>query len=267
MLNQSLSRDPHRYQPEDQFGQNPVPQAPIQPGWSTPSQPAAQVTPSEPLLTQAAVPAEPTLPPVELGQVAVDRAQTESTISQAPPISTPTDTTPAPAATRPTFQRPDPRQPVLEWTAPSRPHKKRHKQYYMTIAAILGLVTIILVFAGQFIPIVVLLAGGFLVYVMEMVPPAQVRHGLTGYGLLVEGTLYYWEELGRFWFTQRHGQTLLHVETARFPNRLTILLGNDMTQEEMTELLSVVLINEQPPLSPLEKAGAWLEKTLPLDTD
>lgn len=181
--------------------------------------------------------------------------------TQQPVTSTPPSNNDA-LATLPS--RPQKEEILLEWDAPSRPHKKRHRQYYTTIAVILILIGLILFFAGQFLPIAVLAAIGFLVYVLEMVPPTIVHHSLTTYGFNVEGTLYYWDEIGRFWFTERHGQPLLHLEIGRFPNRLTLLIG-DLPQDLMTQLLAEILVNEQPPLTPLEKAGAWLERMLPLE--
>jgi len=228
MTNQPLARDDHRYQPEDQFAQNPGP-----------------------------------------GLVAPDVVSTAESVSQTEMSieNNPTPATSAPETRSDVFAaipKTISEEILLEWDAPSRPHKKRHRQYYTTIAVILILIGLILFFAGQFLPIAVLVAIGFLVYVLEMVPPTMVRHQLSTYGFRVEGTLYYWDEIGRFWFTERHNSPLLHLEISRFPNRLTLLIG-DLPQDAMTKVLAEILINEKPPLTPLEKAGAWLERMIPLE--
>src|SRR5688572_8191789 len=51
---------------------------------------------------------------------------------------------------------------VLEWDAPNRPFKKRNRQYYTTVAIIVFLISLILFFAGQFLPIAVVIAVAFL---------------------------------------------------------------------------------------------------------
>jgi hypothetical protein len=159
-----------------------------------------------------------------------------------------------------------PEQIIVEWHAPNRPFKKRNRQYYTTIAIIVFLICLILFFAGQFLPIAVVVAVGFLAYVLSAIPPEVVTNKLTTYGIRSAENLYYWTELGRFWFTERYGYTLVHVEVARFPHHLTLLLG-DHTEEEMTELLSEVLLKEKPLPTTFDKAATWLQEKIPLDTE
>jgi len=257
MSNQPQGQEPHRYQPADQFLQNPAPDESSQAA-------AHQLTP-EPVQTQHTnynpQPFEPVQP-----------TQTVATPVSPPPVYQPSQPPlpPSPSAFNSeammAVPKPLPEEIVVEWEAMSRPHKKRNRQYYTTVAAIVILLSLILFFAGQLLPIAVVIAFAFLVYVLEMVPPSIVRHAITTYGLRIEGNLYYWDEIGRFWFTQRHNLPVLHFEIARFPNRLTILIG-DLPEPELTELLSEMLVNEQPAPTYFEKAAAWLERTIPLDTD
>ena len=92
---------------------------------------------------------------------------------------------------------------VLEWKAPSRPFKKRNRQYHTTVITIALLLSLILFFAGQILTIAVVFAVAFLVYVMSTIPPHAVKNKLTTYGIRIEDNLYYWEELGRFWFDEK----------------------------------------------------------------
>lgn len=251
MSDQPFSRQPHRYQPDDQFRPAQPENTsfpPTNPAQNTQPAAATQMPPSpasfeQPLAYQAQQ-SEAPLPP----QPAVDPLANQLPIDdQINPNTIPDEV-------------------FLEWDAPSRPHKKRKRQYYFTIAIILILIAMILFFAGQFLPIAVLAAVGFLVYVLEMVPPTMVHHSISTFGFRVEGTLYFWNQLGRFWFDERYGHPLLHIETFKFPNRITVLIDG-VSPADITDLLSEVLIHQQPPLTPLEKAAAWLERTLPLETD
>jgi hypothetical protein len=169
----------------------------------------------------------------------------------------------------PDITPPQPEQLLLEWHAPSRPFKKRNRKYYTTIAIIVFLISLILFFAGQFLPIAVVIAVGFLSYVLSAVPPETIINQITTYGIRTDQNIYYWEEMGRFWYSEKHGQPLLHVEVARFPNQLTFLLGENQeeTQEDITFILSQVLLQEQPQPTSFDKAAAWLQEKIPLDTD
>ncbi len=166
----------------------------------------------------------------------------------------------------PNANRPQPEQVVLDWRAPARPFKKRNRQYYVTIGMIVFLISLILFFAGQFLPIAVVFAVAFLAYVLSAVPPEEIQNAITTYGIRTENNLYYWDELGRFWFTDKYGQKLLHVETVRFPNQITIVLGAQ-NPEEVEVVLSEVLLQEKPLPSSFDKAAAWLQEKIPLDTE
>lgn len=160
--------------------------------------------------------------------------------------------------------KPLPEQIILTWQAPARPFKKRNRQYYTTIVAIVFLISLILFFAGQFLPIAVVISVAFLAYVLSSVPPTTAEHKITTYGLRVENVLYYWEELGRFWFEEKFGQPLVQVEVARFPGRLTLLL-NEVGQDTMRELLSEVLLEEKPKETFFDSSARWLQEHIPLD--
>ncbi|MDQ3008929.1 MAG: hypothetical protein M3Q81_05055 [bacterium] len=169
-----------------------------------------------------------------------------------------------PAAPQPIFNKPVTEELVVEWMAPSRPFKKRKQQYFSTIFIIALLLSLILFFAGQFIFIAVVVAFVFLSYVLAVIPPGMITYSFTTYGVRIEEQLYYWDELGRFWFTTKHGQKILHIEVGRFPWRLSILLG-ETPEEPLAEMLSEVLINQQPPLTLYEKAAKWVEDKIPLE--
>jgi len=162
--------------------------------------------------------------------------------------------------------RPQAEQLLIEWQAPSRPFKKRNRQYFTTIAIIVLLISLILFFAGQFLPIAVVISVAFLAYVLSAVPPDIATYRVTTYGIHIDKVIYYWEEMGRFWFTEKYKQRLLHIELARFPNQLTLVLGTQ-DEVELVELLSEVLAQEQPLPTAFDKAATWLQEKIPLDTD
>ncbi len=162
--------------------------------------------------------------------------------------------------------RPQPEQLLLDWEAPSRPFKTRNKKYYVTIGMILVLISAILFFAGQFILIAVGIAAAFLFYVLSAIPPEHARHQITTYGIRTDGQLYYWEEMGRFWYKTKQGQEVLHIEVSRFPNHLTFLF-DAATQAELTDILSQILLQEEPPATSFDKAAAWLQAKIQLDPE
>src|SRR4030042_5292604 len=114
----------------------------------------------------------------------------------------------------------------LSWSSPSRLFKKRDKEYFTNIGAIVFLLVVILVFAREFLLIAAVVSIVFLVYVLSTVPPEEVSHRITNLGIESAGHYYRWEELSEFWFDQQWGQSLLILKPL-FGPRVIILLGEE----------------------------------------
>ncbi len=166
----------------------------------------------------------------------------------------------------PGIYKPLPEEKILTWQAPSRPFKKRNKKYFSTVAVIALLVALILGFAGQLVAVTVVIAVAFLVYALSVIPPQDVTYQISTYGIRIENSLYYWEELGRFWFTDKYDQEILNIETIRFPGRITLLLG-DQDKDLIDQILSEVLLHQKPEPTLYEKVSDWLQEKIPLDTE
>ena len=110
---------------------------------------------------------------------------------------------------------------LLKWQAPMRPFKKRDKDYYSTIAAIVFLLAVILLFLKEWLLIAVMVALTFVTYVLATVKPENVTHEITTRGVVTGGKAYNWEELERFWFSKKWNDTILHISTTmKFPGTL-----------------------------------------------
>ena len=156
---------------------------------------------------------------------------------------------------------------LLEWTAPSRPYKKRDREYYTTIGIIVFLVSLILFFAGQFLFIAVLISLAFVSYVLAAIPPESIHNAITTFGIRTGDQIFYWEELGRFWFSEKYKSDLLHVETSRaFPGQLILLLEG-LNKEELKKILVEHIIFEKPKATWLDNAAKWMQEKFPLDKD
>ena len=164
----------------------------------------------------------------------------------------------------PGVPKPRPKKTIISWSAPSRPFKKRNRQYYTTVILIVFLVSLILFFAGQFLPIAVVISVGFLAYVLSSVPPHEVKIEVTTYGIEIEDLLYYWEEMGRFWFEKKYNQELLTIEVMRFPGRIILMFDNNR-KKDLRELFSEVLLEEKPTDTFYDKAAKWLQEKIPLE--
>lgn len=156
---------------------------------------------------------------------------------------------------------------VLEWDAPSRPFKQRNREYYTTIAIIVFLLCLILFFAGQFLVIAVVLSLGFVSYVLASVPPDLIHISITTFGVHAGDQVFYWQELGRFWFSKKYGADLLHIETSRaLPAQLTLLLG-DKSLDEVKKSMLKYSVFEKPRPTWIDNAAKWMQDKFPLEKE
>src|SRR3989344_7191475 len=128
----------------------------------------------------------------------------------------------------PSWGREEPKEErlLLSWRAAGRPFKRRDREYYTTIGAIVFLVAIILLFLKEWLLIAVMIALAFVAYVLASVPPEETKHELTNKGIRTGDKLYRWQELWRFWIEEKWRQKMLVVETRyKFPRRVLLMLG------------------------------------------
>jgi hypothetical protein len=172
-----------------------------------------------------------------------------------------------PPLPQPVTIMPQPLKELLVWQAAARPFKKRNREYYTTVAAIIFLLAVILIFLQEWLLIGVIISLGFLAYVLSSVPPPQVENKITTKGVVIENKRYDWNLLYRFWFSQRWGSEILNIETRlSFPRRLMLLLGKT-DKNKVQKILEKYLILEKPQKTFIDKAGLWLQKKFPLESE
>ncbi|HKZ35716.1 MAG TPA: hypothetical protein VJ242_03305 [Patescibacteria group bacterium] len=171
--------------------------------------------------------------------------------------------TPTPVETKPI--QPVELKTILSWQAPVRPFKKRDKEFFTTVAAIAFLVCVILLFIKEWLGIAVVASLVFVGYVLATVEPEKTEHEITTRGVKTGEKLYKWEELSRFWFTDKWGQQILNIDTRlRFPSRLIMLLA-DQSQDKIKEILGKYLQLEEPEVTFMDRSAKWLSDKIPLE--
>lgn len=154
---------------------------------------------------------------------------------------------------------------LIAWQAPVRPFKKRDKEFFTTVAAIAFLVCVILLFIKEWLGIAVVVSLVFVGYVLATVEPEKTEHEITTRGIKTGEKLYKWEELRRFWFSNKWGQQILNVDTKlRFPSQLILLLA-DQSQDKIKELIGKYLQFEEPEITFMDRSAKWLSDKIPLE--
>lgn len=155
---------------------------------------------------------------------------------------------------------------LLSWQAPSRPFKKKDRSYYTTIAILVILLVLIAFLAHEFLLIGTLLALAFVSYVLAFVPPHNIEYRISTQGITIGEDFYFWHFLNAFWFKEKEGSKILHIQTGlRFPAQLMLVLGNQ-DEEKVKQLVAKFLpYVEVPYKSWMEKWSESLQKHFPLE--
>ncbi|OGG11726.1 hypothetical protein A2Z00_01310 [Candidatus Gottesmanbacteria bacterium RBG_13_45_10] len=152
----------------------------------------------------------------------------------------------------------------LSWSSPSRLFKKRDKEYFTNIGAIVFLLVVILVFAREFMLIAAVVSIVFLVYVLSTVPPEDVEHSITNLGIDSAGHFYRWEEIADFWFEEQWGQVLIVVRPFLGP-RVIILLGHEDKAKAREAIAKHIPFRDKPEKNWVDNAASWVTKKIPLE--
>lgn len=161
---------------------------------------------------------------------------------------------------------PDPVKTYMVWQAPSRPFRKKDRSYYTTIAIIVILLVSIALLAQEFLLIGALLSFAFVIYVLGFTPPEDVTYKISTQGVTIGDHFYFWGELDSFWFSQKDGQTILHILTNfYFPGQLMLVLGDQYEDQVKRAVARFLPYHEIAPKSLMDKWAESLQKHFPLE--
>ncbi len=150
---------------------------------------------------------------------------------------------------------------LYEWASPAHVFIPRGKKWLMYVVLLTILIILILVFVREFFIIAPVLAIAFLAYVLASVPPDNLNHKITNQGIITGTHNYLWEELYDFWFTEKHGSTVLNIDTlVNFPARLIMIIDPKEKEKVKSALLRYLPYREVPKTSWMDSLGETLSK-------
>ena len=151
-----------------------------------------------------------------------------------------------------------PEKPLITWTAPTRPFKKRTREFYINLFAVSGLIGLIIFLIEGIIPVILIVSLLFIFYIFSTIEPENAEYSLTSFGVRINGKMIkYWEELGLYWFAKRMNDETLVLETNTAPWRIEFVIDRGK-KEEIEKIISKKLYKHESPETPLDKASKWI---------
>lgn len=157
--------------------------------------------------------------------------------------------------------------PLVVWTAPSRPYRKKDRSFFttaITIAILFSLLAIMFKMPLAVGPIVALVV---LVYALNYVPPEDVENKISAQGVTSGGNFYHWRDLSSFWLNGKDQNRLLYIKTRfRFPGVLILVLGNASEEQVKKTIARFLPFEEIAPRGIIDNLSEGLQKHFPLET-
>jgi len=159
------------------------------------------------------------------------------------------------------------RKPVQEkdlftWKAPTRPFKRRDREFWVTTIAMAGIAGLILFLVEGFMPVILIISIVFLFYILSTVEPEEAEYKVTNKGIKIAGKRTDWENMLRFWFAKRFDSELLIFETLGLGGRMELVISLK-DKERLKKILSTYLTEEEVSPSNIDKLASWFSKKLP----
>lgn len=154
---------------------------------------------------------------------------------------------------------------ILTWRSPERLFKTRSKEFYSTIVVLAVLLSIIMFFIEGVMPVLVIWAFLFVVWVTTKTPPLEADHQLTSWGIRTGGKLYRFNQMVVFWIEEKWEKSILRVILTGFPGQLVMLVNKEDEEKIKKTLADNQVTMQKPEPSWTDNAVKWLSEKIPLD--
>ncbi len=130
---------------------------------------------------------------------------------------------------------------LVTWSSPERYWEKRDRSWYLAYSLFFVLIISALAILGEFIMILGVLAFMFLWFAQAYIPPKIVDHSITTIGVRAFDNLYKWKEISNFWFSDKNGVKILHleqpIEGSKVTKRISMIVDDEGKDQEIFEVL------------------------------
>lgn len=146
---------------------------------------------------------------------------------------------------------------LFSWVAQARPFRRKSREFYITAVSVAVLFGLILFLIDGIMPVLLIVGFGFLFYVLSTVEPEKMEYSITSYGIRIGNSLTPWENLGRFWFSERLGSDVLVLETGGLIGRIE-LVYDKKDKEKLEKILKKYMLHEEATPTFLDKTANWV---------
>ena len=154
---------------------------------------------------------------------------------------------------------------LLAFKGAVRPFKKVNLDGMTVPIVIATLVGVILLVAGEWMLLMVVIALGFAYYMWSTVPPEHTDYVLTNWGLRLSGQLYEYGKMQRWWIEEKMGSDYAIIESFEVPMGRLFLPISKEHENKLTDILTKYVVQDKPVPTSVDKMGKWLSDKFPIE--
>lgn len=155
---------------------------------------------------------------------------------------------------------------LLSWEAEDRLVQKKSKDFYSTVVVLAILVGIVFFFIEGVMPVLVVGAILFVVFALTRTEPGKVHNQITEKGVRTGTELFLWGELVNYWIEEKEEKKILSIlTTRRFPAQVILVLGPEVDEKKVREIVGRYLPWERPEETRLDRMVKWFGEKVPLE--
>jgi hypothetical protein len=155
---------------------------------------------------------------------------------------------------------------LLAWVAKSQPFNPREMKAQPVLMVMIALVALVLVFAQEWMLLVLMVAGGFYYYAIRRTEPMSVEFSITNKGVNAFGRMYMWWEMTSWWWEERWDTKVLALDLAAagMMGRIYIPIEK-LKPDDVEKLMNKYLIMQKPKETWVDKMVMWVKEKFPLE--
>ncbi len=154
----------------------------------------------------------------------------------------------------------------FEWQAPARYFEKKPTAFFKLVFSLALILSALAYFLGETMLVFVIWVTTLVVCVKAIVPPSQITHKLTKFGIQTDETTVLYKEISAFTMISRPNRDLLRFFTLRQGGEFYLLLPNETLKKKeiISFLQQKIPYIDKVPQTDIEKIAGFLKKLIGL---
>lgn len=157
---------------------------------------------------------------------------------------------------------------VYSWKSEAMIYEEKSRDFYSTVLVFAILIGIVLFFIEGLMPVLLVAAVVFFIFVTMRRKPDVVENQIREDGIVSAGKFYPWEEVTSYWMEKRVGRDVVRVMMQNWPWHLALVLPLDVKDLDVAHVRRVMDEHARmvvPEVTGTDRFIEWFKKRFPFE--